>query len=104
MNKCERTRKLLIMHYQAYPKLQIQDIFKFLYPPKTLLSLKVLIQCIPSLKNSTTFRWFWTYPTNSKENGFCTEIHPSWHNVFSTNGSHLKINISEKHELNSVVM
>ena len=31
MNKCERTRKLLIMHYQAYPKLQIQDIFKFLY-------------------------------------------------------------------------
>ena len=31
MNGCERTRELLIMHYQAYPKLQIQDIFKFLY-------------------------------------------------------------------------
>ena len=31
MNNCERTRKSLIMHYQTYPKLQIQDIFKFLY-------------------------------------------------------------------------
>ena len=31
MNKCEKTRKSLIMHYQTYPKLQIQDIFKFLY-------------------------------------------------------------------------
>ena len=26
-----RTRALLIGHYQAYPKLQIQDIFKFLF-------------------------------------------------------------------------
>ena len=28
-NKC--TRELLIKHYETYPKLQIQDIFKFLY-------------------------------------------------------------------------
>ena len=27
----EKTRELLIMHYQTYPKLQIQDIFKYLY-------------------------------------------------------------------------
>lgn len=31
MNQCERTREMLIMHYQTYPKLQVQDIFKFLY-------------------------------------------------------------------------
>ena len=31
MNQCEKTRKLLIMHCQTYPGLQIQDIFKFLY-------------------------------------------------------------------------
>lgn len=31
MKQRERTRKLLLMHYQVYPKLQIQDIFKYLY-------------------------------------------------------------------------
>ena len=31
MTKFERTRKLLTEHCQAYPKLQIQDIFKYLY-------------------------------------------------------------------------
>ena len=31
MIKFERTRKLLTEHCQAYPKLQIQDIFKYLY-------------------------------------------------------------------------
>lgn len=31
MEPRERTKKLLVAHYRAYPKLQIQDIFKFLY-------------------------------------------------------------------------
>ncbi len=31
MKQNEQTRKLIIMHYKQYPKLQIQDIFKFLY-------------------------------------------------------------------------
>lgn len=31
MNQCEITRQALIKHYQTYPKLQPQDIFKFLY-------------------------------------------------------------------------
>lgn len=31
MKPSERTCKLLIMHYQTYPKLQIQDLFKFIY-------------------------------------------------------------------------
>ncbi len=31
MEQKKRTRELLILHYQTYPKLQIQDIFKFLY-------------------------------------------------------------------------
>ena len=31
MNNSERTRKLLIMHYQQYPHLQIQDVFKYVY-------------------------------------------------------------------------
>lgn len=31
MKRSERTCELLIMHCQNYPKLQIQDIFKFLY-------------------------------------------------------------------------
>lgn len=31
MEQGERTRKALIDHYQRYPKLQIQDVFKFLY-------------------------------------------------------------------------
>ena len=31
MGRSERTRELLIMHYQLYPNLQIQDVFKFLY-------------------------------------------------------------------------
>ena len=31
MKNRERTRELLIMHYQTYPKLQIQDLFKFLH-------------------------------------------------------------------------
>ncbi len=31
MRSSERTCKLLIMHYQAYPQLQIQDLFKFMY-------------------------------------------------------------------------
>lgn len=31
MEQSERTRKLLVMHYQKYPHLQIQDIFKYLY-------------------------------------------------------------------------
>lgn len=31
MEQKERTRELLILHYQTYPKLQIQDVFKFLY-------------------------------------------------------------------------
>lgn len=31
MKECEKTRKLLINHYQRYPELQIQDIFKFIY-------------------------------------------------------------------------
>ena len=31
MNYGERTRKLLLEHYKAYPKLQITDIFKFLF-------------------------------------------------------------------------
>lgn len=31
MENGERTRKLLIKHNQTYPKLQIQDVFKFLY-------------------------------------------------------------------------
>ena len=31
MNQSERTRYSLITHYQTYPQLQIQDIFKFLY-------------------------------------------------------------------------
>lgn len=31
MKNKESTRKLLIMHYRTYPKLQIQDLFKFLY-------------------------------------------------------------------------
>ena len=31
MNSSEKTRELLIQHYQTYPKLQIQDIFKYLY-------------------------------------------------------------------------
>lgn len=31
MERGERTRELLITHYQTYPELQIQDIFKYLY-------------------------------------------------------------------------
>ena len=31
MGKCERTRELILEHYRKYPRLQIQDIFKFLY-------------------------------------------------------------------------
>lgn len=31
MNKNEMTRKILIEHYNKYPKLQIQDVFKYLY-------------------------------------------------------------------------
>lgn len=31
MNQNERTRELLMMHYQTYPDLQIRDIFKFIY-------------------------------------------------------------------------
>lgn len=31
MRQSERTRTLLIKHYQTYPKLKIQDVFKFLY-------------------------------------------------------------------------
>ncbi len=31
MNYKETTRNLLIKHYETYPKLQIQDVFKFLY-------------------------------------------------------------------------
>lgn len=31
MNQQDKTRELLISHYKTYPKLQIQDIFKFLY-------------------------------------------------------------------------
>lgn len=31
MKNKENTRNLLIKHYETYPKLQIQDIFKFLY-------------------------------------------------------------------------
>lgn len=31
MDKSERTRRLLIMHGQTYPDMQIQDLFKFLY-------------------------------------------------------------------------
>ncbi|MBR3972652.1 MAG: hypothetical protein IKJ99_01715 [Oscillospiraceae bacterium] len=31
MNQYEKTSDLLIAHYQKYPKLQIQDIFKFIY-------------------------------------------------------------------------
>lgn len=31
MEKSERTRNLLLKNYQQYPKLQIQDIFKFIY-------------------------------------------------------------------------
>lgn len=31
MEQRERTRQLLITHYQTYPQLQIQDLFKFLY-------------------------------------------------------------------------
>lgn len=31
MREREKTRKLLMMHYQAYPQMKIQDIFKFPY-------------------------------------------------------------------------
>ncbi len=31
MEQNDRTRKLLIMHYQNHPKLEMQDLFKFLY-------------------------------------------------------------------------
>lgn len=31
MDSCERTRQLLIMHYQTYPHLQVQDVLKFLH-------------------------------------------------------------------------
>ena len=31
MSQNERTRQALIQHYQSYPNLQIQDLFKFLY-------------------------------------------------------------------------
>ena len=31
MKQQERTRELLIKHYQRYPRLQIQDVFKYLY-------------------------------------------------------------------------
>ena len=31
MNRSEQTRKLLLSHYQTYPLLQIQDVFKFLF-------------------------------------------------------------------------
>ena len=31
MENSEKTRSLLIKHYKAYPELQIQDVFKFLY-------------------------------------------------------------------------
>jgi hypothetical protein len=29
--RSERTRDLLIKHYQTYPKLQTEDIFKYLF-------------------------------------------------------------------------
>lgn len=31
MNENNKTKELLINHYQTYPKIQIQDVFKFLY-------------------------------------------------------------------------
>lgn len=31
MEQKKKTRELLILHYQTYPKLQIQDIFKFIF-------------------------------------------------------------------------
>lgn len=31
MKKIEKTAEMLLMHFKAYPKLEIQDIFKFLY-------------------------------------------------------------------------
>ena len=31
IKQTDRTQKLLISHYQSYPKLQIEDVFKFLF-------------------------------------------------------------------------
>ena len=31
MNQSEKTREILLLHYKKYPKMQIEDLFKFLY-------------------------------------------------------------------------
>ena len=60
MKQEERTRKLLIMHYQKYPQLQIQDLFKYLHQSSfgcehMVSSLKTSIEYIRNEIQEQTF-------------------------------------------------
>ena len=76
----DKTRELLIMHYHKYPKLQIQDIFKYLYQSSfgcehLVSSFETAVKCISDEYESGIYE---SLPDAEPLDGAYSRVHLSW--------------------------